>query len=120
MIVCPGKPDETSARTFDLVVLEDLVEAGSAWKPEENGYAITSQGANRVVDILLRSERSPLEALEGLLRAGCSVGLHKVEDGFQVVVMGGSTTHIGHATDLGNAIQAAKAKVDRTILGSSS
>lgn len=119
-IVSAGRPDEEAARTFDLAILEELVKRGLAWKPadpEGLSYAITAQGARHVTENVFLAERPPMETLEGLLRAGCSVGLHAVEGGFQVVVMASGAAHIGKSSDLGKAINVAKVKVDKTVMG---
>ena len=120
-VVRAGCPDEEAARTFDLVILEELVQRGLAWRPSDpkgDSYAITAQGARYVTENVFLAERPPMETLESLLRAGCSVGLHAVEGGFQAVVMANGAAHIGKSSDLGKAINVAKVKVDKTIVGS--
>lgn len=119
-VVRAGCPDEDAARTFDKEILEELVKRGLAWKPSDPKgpcYAITAQGARYVTENVFLAELPPMEALQALLRSGCSVGLHQVEGGFQAVVMANGAAHIGKSSDLGKAINMAKVKVDKTIMG---
>lgn len=115
-----GKEAQEAARTFDPVVLDQLVRDGLAlYNAEWSGYALTPAGAKRVMEILLvETPMDPIEAIGAMVTFGAAVGIQKAEGKqFMVNVLMGSTAYVAMHKDLGEAVLAVKKKVDQALIG---
>lgn len=112
---------QQAARSFEREVLDRLVkDALAEYFPAWGGYALTENGAKRVMEVLLvESPMEPTEAIGALVKFGAAVGIQKAEgDRFMVTVLMGTTSYIAMHKDLGEAVIQVKVKVDRALLGS--